>query len=155
MRLERTALIGVNPDVAFRLISDPTRYPEFFSGLTRWEPRSRKRRGPGARFRVLMRVGSIEAGGIVRIAAWREDEMIAWRAESGLDHRGRWTLRSVPGGTELRLELEFRLQGPASRLVERLVGRILSRNMAATFLAVQRLLEHEAPPGGGRRSQAS
>ena len=66
-RLRQGILIERKPADVFGLISDPARYPDFFTGITRWEPRSSKRRGLGARFRVLMRVGSIEAGGTVRI----------------------------------------------------------------------------------------
>jgi hypothetical protein len=45
-------------------VSDPARYLHFMSGVTRWEvvPAS-QRTGLGARYRMLMRVGSAEVGG--------------------------------------------------------------------------------------------
>jgi polyketide cyclase/dehydrase/lipid transport protein len=111
--------------------------------MTRWEPKSRRRRGVGARFKVLMRVGSIEAGGIVRITEWREDELVAWESESGIDQRGQMSVRPATGGTELHLVIEFSLDGPGSWLVEQIAARILGRNMSATLLAARRILEHE------------
>jgi ribosome-associated toxin RatA of RatAB toxin-antitoxin module len=145
-RLQRSLLIDREPQAVFALISDPERASEFFVGLTRWEPRSRRRRGLGARFKVLMRVGSIEAGGLVRITGWRPDELIEWEAEAGITQRGRWAIRPATAGTELHLEIEFELEGPGSRLVEAIAGRVVGRNMTATLLAVRRLLEFEGRP---------
>ncbi|HEX2030084.1 MAG TPA: SRPBCC family protein [Actinomycetota bacterium] len=144
MRVQRTIVVDREPERVFALVSDPNRYPEFFVGITRWEPASRKRRGPGARFRVRMRVGSIEAGGEVKVTAWKPGRLIAWAAERGIPQRGAWRLRPVRAGTEIRLEVEFDLSGgPLGRLVERAVGRIVGRNLSATLLAVRRILEQE------------
>lgn len=126
----------------FALISDPSRYPDFFVGVTRWKPLSRARR-KGARFRVLMAVGSIEAGGTVRVVEWNANESIAWKSETGIDQVGRWDLWPTDVGTELQLAIQFELSGPASWLVERLAGRTVARNMWATLLAARRLLETE------------
>src|SRR2546423_937862 len=110
-RLHQCVLIDREPRAVFALVSDPRRDEEFFSSLGRWEPRSRKIRGTGGRFRVLMRVGSIEAGGILRVTEWREPELIAWESESGVDQRGRWQVRPVGDGSELHLVIEFDLPG--------------------------------------------
>ena len=154
-RLQRTLVIERPPDSVFALISDPSRYPEFFAGITRWEPKSRKRRGPGARYRVLMRVGSIEAGGVVAVQRWVENRLIEWRSERGVRQRGRWMLSPADGKTTVTLELEYDLSGgPIGWLVERLVASILGRNMLATLLAARRFLEYEAPRAG-RRTRGS
>ncbi|HEX9312551.1 MAG TPA: SRPBCC family protein [Actinomycetota bacterium] len=145
-RLHRSLLIDREPGAVFALISDPERASEFFVGLTRWEPRSRRRRGLGARFKVLMRVGSIEAGGLVRITGWRPGELIEWESEAGITQRGRWAIRPATGGTELHLQIEFELEGPGSWLVESIAGRVVGRNMTATLLAVRRMLEFESRP---------
>lgn len=126
----------------FELVDDPGRYPEFFVGITKWEPRSRKRRGVGAKYRVLMQVGSIEAGGTVRVTARRSGSKIEWTWEQGVHQSGCWTLRDAPGGTELTLEVRYDLSGgPLGRLVEHLTGRIVERNLWATLLAARRLVE--------------
>jgi uncharacterized membrane protein len=144
MRISRNVLIDRPRREVFALVSDLSRGPEWFAGITRWEPRSRKRRGVGARYRVLVRVGSIEAGGTLTVTEWAPPETIAWASEDGVDQRGRWRLRQTPHGTELSLEVEFSLPGgPAGWLVERLAGRAIGRDMWATLLAARRILEFE------------
>ena len=142
--VRRTLEVEREPETVFALISDPSRYPEFFAGITKWEPRSRKRRGVGARFRVLMKVGSIEAGGTVVVEQWEDERLIAWRSEQGVRHSGKWELEPTGGGTAVTLELEYDLSGgPVGWLVERLVASIVGRNLLATLLAARRMLEFE------------
>jgi ribosome-associated toxin RatA of RatAB toxin-antitoxin module len=136
----------------FALVDDPRRYPEFFVGITKWEPRSRKRRGPGAQYRVLMQVGSIEAGGTIRVTEREVNRTIAWTWEQGIHQSGRWTVEDAGGGTELTLEVCYDLSGgPLGRLVEQLTGRIVRRNLWATLLAARRLAESEPSPSRATR----
>lgn len=147
IRLTQRILIDEDPKKVFSLISDPSRYPEFFVGITRWKPMTRKKRGEGARYRVLMAVGSIEAGGTVEVTRWEENVMITWRSEAGIDQRGRWEIHPTAEGTELLLQVEFALSGgPVGWLVERLAGKTVARNMWATLLAARRLVELEPVP---------
>jgi ribosome-associated toxin RatA of RatAB toxin-antitoxin module len=144
MRIRKSIEIDRKPEEVFELVDDPARYPEFFVGITRWEPRSQKRRGVGARYRVLMKVGSIEAGGIVRVTHRAEPKAIKWKAETGIRQEGRWQLRPSGSGTKLSLEVGYDLSGGVvGSLVERLTARIVGRNMWATLLAARRLLETE------------
>ena len=147
IELERSIEVGRDAGGVFALISDPARFPEFFVGITRWVRCSRKERGIGAEYRVLMRVGSIEAGGLIRITDWQEPTTIAWRSERGIHMQGRWTVTPrEDGSTELRLEIGYDLTGgPVGRLVERIVGRIVGGNMQATLLAARRILQFEEP----------
>jgi ribosome-associated toxin RatA of RatAB toxin-antitoxin module len=146
MKIQRTIEIDRDPETVFELVDDPGRYRDFFVGITKWEPRSKKLRGVGARYRVLMKVGSIEAGGTVRVTRRTEPETIEWAAEQGIRQQGCWSLEPSPsGGTRLTLEIDFDLSGgPVGALVARLAGRIVARNMWATLLAVRRVLEAEA-----------
>lgn len=154
MRIDRCILIHRPPADVFALISDHSAYDGFFVGISRWQPRSRRRRGVGARFRVLMKVGSIEAGGVLRVTEWEEPDRIAWESESGVDNRGAWTVREAASGTELSYEIEYSLPGPFGWLAERLTGRVVDRNARATLMAVRRMLEHErrAPTRPSRTS---
>lgn len=142
IHLERSIVIARGPSAVFSLIGDPDRYEEFFVGITRWTPRSTDRQGEDARFRVLMKVGSIEAGGLVRVTEWEEARTIRWESEAGLHQSGRWRVEEHPDGTRLSLEIEFDLSGgPMGWMVERLAGRIVARNIWATLLTARRLLE--------------
>jgi hypothetical protein len=153
MRVSRSIVLNHPPNVVFDVVSDPQSYPEFFQGVTRWKPLSNAV-GVGARYRVLMRVGSIEAGGTVRVCEWTEPSTIAWESEAGIRQRGRWTLAAHGGsadgrgssrrdaGTRLTLDIEYALSGgPAGWLVERMSSRIVGRNAWATLLATRRLLD--------------
>lgn len=140
--IRRSIAIEASRGKVFDLVDDPGRYPEFFVGITKWEPRSKKRRGPGAKYRVLMQVGSIEAGGTIRVTERTPNEAIAWTWEQGIRQSGRWTVEDAGAGTELTLEVRYDLSGgPLGRLVEHLTGRIVERNLWATLLAARRLLE--------------
>ncbi|MFP5351187.1 MAG: SRPBCC family protein [Actinomycetota bacterium] len=141
--LRQSVTIERGIDDVFALVSDPDRYPEFFKGLTKWTLLS-DAPGPDARYRVLMKVGSIEAGGKVRVNEWTPPERIGWEWEQGLHQWGRWILSKQAGGTELTLETSFHLSGgPAGLLVEHLAGRTVARNLRSTLLAARRLLESE------------
>ena len=148
IELSQGIVVERRPSAVFALIADPDRYPEFFSGLTHWKLLSDKA-GLGARYRVLMKVGSIEAGGIVQVTYWREPEAIRWRWEQGIRQEGSWELREVPSGTEVTLRVGFDLSGgPVGRLVERVAGRTVARNMRVSLLALRRILEEPAPARG-------
>ena len=149
-KLIRSIKVEREPGAVFDLLADPSRFPEFFVGITRWERCSTKERGLGAEYRVLMRVGSIEAGGIVRVTDWREPLTIAWRSERGIDQHGRWTVTPHEDGhTEVTLEIAYDLAGgPIGRLVELIVARVVGGNMAATMLTLRRILEFEERPRG-------
>ncbi|MEA2447233.1 MAG: hypothetical protein QOK47_870, partial [Actinomycetota bacterium] len=111
---------------------------------TKWEPKTRKRKGVGAKYRVLMQVGSIEAGGIINVTERKQSKSIRWEAEQGIQQSGAWTLEPTDDGTRVTLEIDFDLSGgPLGALVSRMTGRIVSRNMWATLLAVRRLVEAE------------
>lgn len=151
-RVRRSIRIDADRKSVFRLIGDPDRYPEFFVGITRWESRSRAKRAAGARYRVLMQVGSIEAGGVVRVERWEEPELITWTWEQGVHQEGRWELKEVGDQTDLSFEIAFDLSGgPVGSLVEQIAGRIVARNLWATLLAARRLIELESNARPARR----
>jgi uncharacterized membrane protein len=93
MRVERELVINAPREAVWEYITDPGNYLAFFSGVTRWEVEGRKRRGLGARYRMLMRVGSAEVGGLVEVVEFEEPGDMAWTSVLGLDQRGRWRLR--------------------------------------------------------------
>jgi carbon monoxide dehydrogenase subunit G len=154
VNLHRSLAIQRPRAEVFELIGDGERYAEFFAGLTRWE----RLPGDESRYRVLTCVGPVQAGGVVRVTERRDDEVLAWESETGIEQAGRWRLEPAGGeggegddggGTVLHLEISFRLLGPGSRLAERLMARVVARNMESTLLAVRRMVEFD------RRVQAA
>ena len=87
-------------------IVDPDRHLEFMEVMTRWELQGAKRNGLGARFSMRMRIGSVELGGLIEIVEFDPLCDMAWTSVTGIDHRGRWRLRS---GNGERTDVELRV----------------------------------------------
>jgi uncharacterized membrane protein len=112
MRVERDLVINAPRDVVWDYITDPGNYTVFFSGITRWDVEGRKRRGLGARYRILMRVGSAEVGGLVEVVEYEEPGDMAWTSVMGLDQRGRWRLRERgPNRTSVMYRMSYQAPG--------------------------------------------
>ena len=75
------------------------------SGVTRWDVVGERRIGLGARYRMLIRVGSAEVGGLIEVVEFAEERDMAWLSVTGVDQRGRWRLRETDDG---RTRVEFR-----------------------------------------------
>jgi uncharacterized membrane protein len=112
MRVERELVINAPRDVIWDYITDPGNYTTFFSGITRWDVEGRKRRGLGARYRILMRVGSAEVGGLVEVVEFEAPGDMAWTSVMGLDQRGRWRLRERgPNRTSVVYRMSYQAPG--------------------------------------------
>ena len=83
------------------------------SGITRWEVESERPTGLGARYRMLLRVGSAEVGGLIEIVELTNHATsIAWTSVTGVDQRGRWRLRACRSGrTRVELRLAYGVAG--------------------------------------------
>jgi uncharacterized membrane protein len=133
-------------ELVWEAITDPTRYLHFMAGLTRWEVASEEPTGLGARYRMLMRVGSAEIGGLVEVVEWDEPGDLAWTSVTGLDQRGRWRLRERPQG---RTRVEFRLSygvagsGLFGWLAERVAAPMVRANLRRSLQQLKRQVEHE------------
>jgi carbon monoxide dehydrogenase subunit G len=128
-------------------VTDPARVLDFFAGVTRWEVEGTQRTGLGARYRMLMRVGSAEVGGLIEVVESREDCDLAWTSVTGVDQRGRWRLRdgSSPGWTRVELRLQYGVAGGGiwSWLSEQLAGPIVRGNAKRSLAQLKRAVEHE------------
>ena len=144
MRIAQKITIDRPPADVFKLVGDPARYPSFLAGMTTWKPVTAQTQGIGARFRVLMKVGSVQVGGVVEVVRWEDDECIEWTAVQGVRQSGRWLLSPTDGGTELSIELDSDIGGGLiGKLVERLAAKTLIRNLWATLLAARRIIEND------------
>jgi uncharacterized membrane protein len=146
MRASARTVVSAPIETVWSIVSDPERALSFMSGVTRWEVESDEPTGLGARYRMLLRVGSAEVGGLIEIVEWDAPCDLAWNSVTGIDQRGRWRLRPAPGGrtqAEIRLAYGVAGSGIAGWLAERLAGPAVSGHLKTTVRQLARLVEHE------------
>jgi uncharacterized membrane protein len=150
MRVAAQIDIAATPEDVWELIVDPERYLHFMSGVTRWEVAGDQAAGLGARYRMLMRVGSAEVGGTVEVTEYEEPRDMAWNSVTGVDQRGRWRLRDRSLGSKApRTHVELRLSygvagaGLLGWLSERLSGPTVRGNLRRSLHQLKRTVEHE------------
>jgi carbon monoxide dehydrogenase subunit G len=146
MRLAERIHVAAPPAAVWELIADPTQYLDFMSGVTRWEVVSDEAAGVGARYRILMRIGSAEIGGLIEVVEWDEPCEIAWTSVTGLDQRGRWRVRAQSDTltrVELRLAYGVAGSGIAGWIAEQVAAPMVSANLRRSLRAVKRMVEQE------------
>src|SRR3712207_8256461 len=61
-----------------------SRYLHFMSGVTRWSVEGERETGLGARYRMLIRVGSAEVGGLIEVVEFKPGRDLAWTSVTGI-----------------------------------------------------------------------
>jgi uncharacterized membrane protein len=150
--------VGAPPEAVWEHITDPARYLHFMAGVTRWEVADDGVPGLGARYRMLMRVGSAEIGGLIEIVEWDEECDLAWTSVTGIDQRGRWRLRALDGGrthVELRLAYGVAGSGILGWLAEQVGAPTVRGHLRRSLQQLKRQVEHEQlrRQAAARRSQ--
>jgi uncharacterized membrane protein len=146
MRSTAKLHISAPIDKVWSIVSDPERALSFMSGVTRWEVEGEPAIGLGARYRMLLRVGSAEIGGLIEVVEFSEPSDLAWTSVTGIDQRGRYRLREAPGGltrVELRLAYGVAGSGLSGWLAERIAAPMVSGHLRRTLQQLKRLVEYE------------
>jgi acyl-CoA synthetase (AMP-forming)/AMP-acid ligase II/uncharacterized membrane protein len=145
MRVEKTCTIEASREEVWELVSDPSNYPRVMHGITRCENVGDIEQGKGARYRMLMRVGSADVGGLVEVTDYREPADISWTSITGIEQRGRWRLRELPGGaTKVTLRLSYGAPGGLLALIaDRLSAPMVAGNLERSLEKLRRELEGE------------
>jgi uncharacterized membrane protein len=146
MRTSAHTTVAAPIETVWAFVSDPERALSFMSGVTRWEVDGDQPTGLGARYRMLLRVGSAEVGGLIEVVEWEAPRELAWTSVTGVDQRGRWRLRAAPGGrtrAEIRLAYGVAGAGLSGWLAERLAGPAVSGHLRNTVAQLRRAVEHE------------
>jgi uncharacterized membrane protein len=154
MRLERSISISAPRQVVWDYVTDANNYLEFMDGLTRWECETDEAMEPGARFRMLLRVGSAEVGGLIEIVEWDPPGDLAWSSVTGVDQRGRWRLRELsPRSTRVTFRFAYGVAGSgiAGLLAERVAARPLRRRLRRSLENVRRAIEVGGLHGSSRQ----
>jgi uncharacterized membrane protein len=146
MRILAPIEISAPPEAVWEWVADPARALHFFSGVTRWEVVGDEPMGMGARYRMLLRVGSAEVGGLIEVIEFDENRDMAWTSVTGLDQRGRWRLRRRPGGrTHVELRLSYGVAGAGlfGWLSERIAAPTVRGHLQRTVRQLKRQVEQE------------
>lgn len=133
-------------DRVWEFISDPERVLSYMSGVTRWEVANERRSGLGARYRVLFRIGAAEIGGLIEVVEFEPPREFAWTSVLGIDQRGRWRLRELPGGhtkVELRMAYGVAGSGRSGWIAERVAAPTVTRHLRRTLGQLKRMIEQE------------
>lgn len=146
MRVEACVDIRAPRELVWEQVSDPSHYLHFMSGVTRWEVVGEQRTGLGARYRMLLRVGSAEVGGLIEVIEYAEGQDLAWTSITGVDQRGRWRLRKRPGGltrVELRLQYGVAGAGMFGWIAEQFAAPTVRGHLKRSLKQLKRRVEHE------------
>src|SRR5919108_1906849 len=146
MRLNESIVISAPPKLVWEYLTEPSNYLHFMSGVTRWEVAGAERTGLGARYRMLIRVGSAEVGGLIEIVEWQEQRDMAWSSVLGVDQRGRWRLRELDNGrtrAELRYAYGVAGAGMSGWLAELVSAPQLGGQLRPSLRQLKRQVEHE------------
>jgi uncharacterized membrane protein len=144
MRIERKVTVDAPRHLVWEYVTEPANYPVFMEGLTRWDVEGERHTGLGARYRMLIRVGAAEVGGLIEIVEWQPEGDMAWSSVTGVDQRGRWRLREFSDG---RTRVTFRFAygvaggGLTGLIAERVAARSLSRRVEQSLLNIKRAVE--------------
>jgi uncharacterized membrane protein len=146
MRVASSTTVHAPAAQVWEFVIDPERVLSFMSGVTRWEVEGDQRTGLGARYRILFRIGAAEIGGLIEIVEWDDARELAWTSVLGIDQRGRWRLRELPGGrtrVELRMAYGVAGSGPWGWVAERVAAPVVSGHLRRSLAHLRRMIEHE------------
>jgi uncharacterized membrane protein len=146
MRATANTQIAAPIESVWKIVSDPGRALSFMSGITRWEVVSEDPSGLGARYRMLMRVGSAEVGGLIEVVEWDPPCDFAWTSVTGVDQRGRFRLRQASNGrtrVELRLAYGVAGSGPFGWIAEQIAAPTVRGHLRKSLQQLKRLVEYE------------
>jgi uncharacterized membrane protein len=146
MRVGASIEITAPAEAIWAFVDDPSRYLHFMSGVTRWEVVSDRPSGLGARYRMLMHVGSAEVGGLVEVVEHDPCCDMAWVSVVGIDQRGRWRLRERRDGVtrvELRLSYGVAGSGVWGWIAEQVAAPTVRGHLRRSLQQLKRQVEHE------------
>jgi uncharacterized membrane protein len=163
MRVGAQIDVNAPADAIWAFVDDPARYLHFMSGITRWEVVGDQASGLGARYRMLMHVGSAEVGGLVEVVEHEPGCDMAWVSVLGIDQRGRWRLRPARRGgeggdrgaagrragghavtrVELRLSYGVAGSGVFGWLAEHVAAPTVRGHLRRSLQQLKRQVEHE------------
>jgi uncharacterized membrane protein len=156
MRVSERIEISAPAEEVWAFLAEPENYLRFMSGVTRWEVAGDVRSGLGARYRMLLRVGAAEVGGLIEFVEWSEPRDMAWTSVTGVDQRGRWRIRAIDEETtrvELRYAYGVAGAGISGWAAEKVAAPTIGRHIRRSLQQLKRQVEHERLRADSERRQ--
>jgi uncharacterized membrane protein len=147
MRIEERIEVAASPEAVWDYVTEPANYTEFMDGVTRWDVEGKRERGLGARYRMLLHVGSADVGGLIEVVEWKPGRNMAWSSVTGVDQRGRWMLRDAGDG-RTRVTFRFAYGVAGGGIAGLIAERVAARPLRARFRRA--LANMKAAVEGGR-----
>ena len=144
MRIERECIVNARRKAVWDVIATLPEHPQVLAGVTAWKPLDDKPMDVGSRIEARMRVGSAELNSRVEITEWTDGCDLAWTSLTGVDHRGRFTLRDGDDAdhTIVRFRITYAPPGGVFGLLAGRAARaIMQANVDATVRAVKQWAE--------------
>jgi fatty-acyl-CoA synthase len=129
MKLEEEIVVAAPPSMVWDVVADPCLIGRLGDRFIVEELAPDTVPGPGARYRVLLKVGAVPVGGNVEVVEHVPSRELTWTTITGVDHRLRLRLREKDGGT--RVVLRFAYDSPG------LLGTVAD---VAAYVPVRRAL---------------
>jgi uncharacterized membrane protein len=152
VRIEQKVTVDAPRHLVWEYVTEPANYPVFIDGLTRWDVAGDRHKGLGARYRMLIRVGAADVGGLIEIVEWQPEGDMAWSSVTGVDQRGRWRLREL-GEDQTRVTFRFQYGvaggGIPGLIAERVAAVSLNRRFRVSLLNLKRAVEQQAAQVAG------
>lgn len=151
MRIDEKVMVYAPREAVWDYVTDPANYTGFFEGLTRFDVEGEPAIGLGARYRMLIRIGSADVGGLVEVVEFTPPGDMAWSSVTGVDQRARWRLRDA--GND-RTIVNFRFAygvagaGISGMIAERVAARPLAKGFRNSLRAMKDEVEALAPTAG-------
>jgi uncharacterized membrane protein len=144
VRIEQKVTVDAPRRLVWEYVTEPANYPVFIDGLTRWDVAGDRHKGLGARYRMLIRVGAADVGGLIEIVEWQPEGDMAWSSVTGVDQRGRWRLRELGDGrTRVTFRFAYGVAGGGfpALIAERVAAVSLNRRFRLSLINLKRAVE--------------
>ena len=137
--IETRALLPADPETVFDMIQNVEDFPRYTPTVESVTPIGEQR------YHWKTRVSGMVFEWDVEVTEHQRPGRLAWRSLSGIENQGRYRLTPVPGGTDVRLTIDYSLN---SRILDRTVGKMAApmvKRISNDILArVRQMLAAEA-----------
>ena len=141
-RVERSAVIGVAPEVAFDYVADASTALRWMHGFTRFDPADPSMRGVGARVNASGTVFGFPVATTLEITEFERPRRLGSRTTGRLKSTSVWEFAPADGGTLVTFRGEYDVPGGLLRMIGgSMVERELEKNAEMSLSNLKRELE--------------